>query len=103
METRRDSEYDSVAHLPEDPLIRPHALPCLALTLALALAASCSHGAHAEESVLRFTAIPSEQSTDLALKFQPIADHLARMLFNGYLFLRGSWAHRTGMSVRSEA
>jgi phosphonate transport system substrate-binding protein len=34
----------------------------------------------ASDDVLRFTAIPSEQTTDLALKFGPVADYLSETL-----------------------
>ena len=51
---------------------------CLALALALSVPA-CGTGA-ATEAVLRFTAIPDQNTTDLRRKFDPVAAYLGRAL-----------------------
>jgi len=62
---------------PETALARVLAI---LLPVAALLGACDVHASGGRADVLRFTAIPSEQTTDLALKFQPVADYLAETL-----------------------
>ncbi len=51
-----------------------------ALIVIAALAAACGGGGEEPAKVLRFTAIPDQNTTELAEKFQPFAAHLGQQL-----------------------
>ena len=67
--------------MPPPPTHSPRtlALGCLAAT-ALALLSACGGDTSAADAPLRFTAIPGENTTELAAKFGPVAEYLSEAL-----------------------
>ena len=57
-----------------------HACFSLVFLLAVGLAGCSSESEESAEKVLRFTAIPSDNTTELREKFEPLAEHLSAEL-----------------------